>query len=145
MSDQPLTAAAIISYTQELEAQSARFYEALAEKYPAQRDTFAGFAVDCGKHSKQLLRTYQETITDALEAGFSFEGLSLAGYAPDTTLDEGASLSAAVAQALALEETVIAFYDDVADRSESLLATIPRTYRRVAKRRQRRVEKLNAL
>jgi hypothetical protein len=50
-----------------------------------------------------------------------------------------------VGQALALEETAIAFYQAVATSSESLLATIPRAFRRVAKIRRRRREKLETL
>ena len=86
-----------------------------------------------------------ETITDALEAGFSFQGLALQNYEVDVTLPEGIGLPQAVEKALALEEKAIAFYQDVAESSESLLATIPRAFRRVAKTRRRRVQKLEAL
>ena len=55
------------------------------------------------------------------------------------------TLGGAVALAIALEETAIAFYQDVAEASESLLATIPRAFKRVARTRRRRKDKLQAL
>ncbi len=145
MSEGPLTASAIISFSTDLEARSADFYRALAERYPQYEDAFAGWAEDCGKSSTQVTRTYQETITDALEAGFSFAGLSLAAYEVDLDLPPRIGLDQALAKAIALEEQAIAFYQDVAERSESLLATIPRAFRRAARTRRRRLEKLEAL
>ncbi|MBM3188337.1 MAG: hypothetical protein FJZ90_06395 [Chloroflexi bacterium] len=145
MSDQPLTAAAIISFTERLEDASATFYEALAKAFPEHARTFEGYARDCGKHKVQVQRTYQETITDALEAGYSFEGLRLADYAVATDLPGGANLSDALRMALALEDTAIAYYTRVAEACESLLATIPRAFSRVAKRRTSRREELRDL
>ena len=145
MSEGPLTAAAIISFSTNLEARSQAFYESLAGRFAGRQAAFAGFAKDCAKSSTTVLRTYQETITDALEAGFSFEGIALSNYAVDVDLPQGIDLSAAIAQAVALEETAIAFYQDVAEASESLLATIPRAFKRVARTRRRRKDKLQAL
>jgi hypothetical protein len=138
MSEQPLTASAVISYSQDLEARSARFYRELGARFPAHEATFAGLAQDCEKNSAQIVRTYQETITDALEAGYSFAGLALGDYRVDTALPAGIDLPAALARALVLEERAAAFYQDVAERSESLLATIPRAFRRAARTRRRR-------
>jgi rubrerythrin len=145
MSEGPLTAAAIIRFSTDLEDHSQGFYQALAERFSGQRATFDRFAVDCAKSSTTVTRTYQETITDALEAGFSFEGISLSNYAVDLDVPEGIDLGQALSKALALEETAIAFYQDVAEASESLLATIPRAFRRVARTRRRRRDKLQAL
>jgi rubrerythrin len=141
----PITASAIISFSTDLEARSAAFYQALAERFPEQNAVFGRMAKDCSKSSTQVTRTYQETITDALEAGFSFAGISLADYEADTELPAEADLPQAVGQALALEETAITFYEAVAESSESLLATIPRAFRRVAKTRRRRREKLESM
>jgi hypothetical protein len=145
MSEGPLTASAIISFSTNLEARSAGFYRALAERFPEHGETFAGWAEDCEKSSVQVTRTYRETITDALEAGFSFAGLSLAAYEVDLALSPEIGLDQALAKAVALEEGAIAFYQDVAQRSDSLLATIPRAFRRAARTRRRRLEKLEAL
>jgi catechol 2,3-dioxygenase-like lactoylglutathione lyase family enzyme len=144
MSQPPLTAAAIISFSTDLEARSQAFYQALGERFVEQQVTFTGFSKDCAKSSTTVVRTYQETITDALEAGFSFEGIALSNYAVDTELPEGIDLPGAVSRALAVEEKAIAFYQDVAVASESLLATIPRAFKRVARTRRRRKDKLQA-
>jgi hypothetical protein len=145
MSEGPLTASAIISFSTNREARSAGFYRELAVRFPQHEETFAGWAEDCEKSSTQVTRTYQETITDALEAGFSFSGLSLAAYKIDVDMTPGIDLDQAVEKAVALEEQAIAFYQDVAERSQSLLATIPRAFRRAARTRRRRLEKLEAL
>jgi hypothetical protein len=150
MSEQPLTApamtaAAIISFSTGLEARSQAFYEALAGRFAGQQATFAGFAQDCAKSSTTVTRTYQETITDALEAGYSFGGIALSDYAADVDLPEGIDLPQAVAQAMAMEEKAIAFYEDVAEASQALLATIPKAFARVARTRRRRVDKLQAI
>lgn len=144
MSEQPITASAIMSTVERLEDTSAAFYTALAAAYPAQAKLFQGYAEDCEKHKTQILRTYQETVTDALETNFSFEGLSLAKYAFEAT-PSGKGLSEDLKAALNLEETAIAFYTQVAKACESLLATIPRTLARVAKRRARRRDELREL
>jgi NAD(P)-dependent dehydrogenase (short-subunit alcohol dehydrogenase family) len=145
MSEQQITAAAIISFSTGLEARSEAFYQALAERFAAHGATWAGFADDCDKSSTTVTRTYQETVTDALETGFSFEGIALSDYAADADLPEGIGLPQAIGQAIALEEKAIAFYQDVAEASESLLATIPRAFRRVARTRRRRLDQLQAL
>ena len=145
MSQAPMTAATIIRFCTDLEARSEAFYEALAERFPEQGATFGRMARDCAKSSTQVTRTYQETVTDALETGFSFAGISLADYEVDAELPAEADLPQAVGQALVLEETAIAFYQAVAESSESLLATIPRAFRRVAKTRRRRREKLETI
>jgi hypothetical protein len=145
MSEGPLTASAIISFSTDLEARSAGFYRELRKRYPQHEGTFASWAEECEKSSIQITRTYQETITDALEAGFSFSGLGLAAYEVDVDLPAGIGLDQALEKAVALEEGAVAFYQDVAERSDSLLATIPRAFRRVARTRHRRLEKLETL
>jgi len=145
MRDQPVTASAIIGFSQDLENRSARFYRTLGETFAEHRETFQAFAKGCAKHRTQITRTYQETITDALEAGFSFEGIRLADWAADSTVAEGISLADALEMAVALEEKAIAFYEVVAERSQSLLATIPQAFKRVAKKRRRRREDLKAI
>ena len=140
-----LTASSIISYTQDLEDRSAAFYSELAKKHEEHRDTFLKFAVESEKNKVAVVRTYQETITDALEACFSFEGLDLAAYTVDTALPEDVSLAEALKVALALEDAAVCFYAEVAERSQALLATIPRAFQRVARKRSKRKENLLAL
>ncbi|MBN1399548.1 MAG: hypothetical protein JXA74_01850 [Anaerolineae bacterium] len=145
MSDTPLTASAIMSFCQRLEDHSAALYAELATRFAEHGQLFEGLSEDCEKHKTQIVRTYQETVTDALETNYSFEGLQLPAEALDITVGAEADLGAALSAAISLEERAIAFYEEVAVRSESLLATIPRAFNRVARRRQRRKESLAAL
>jgi len=145
MKDRPVTASAVISFSQKLEGSSSRFYEELAQRFAECRETFLGFARDGSKNQLLITRTYQETISDALEAGFSFQGLRLEGHLVELTLPVDMSLAEALEMAIDLEERAVAFYEEVAERSQSLLATIPGAFRRVARRRRRRKAALEAM
>jgi len=143
--EEPTTASAIISFAEKLEDDSSEFYEELAEMYLQDRETFLAFAEEGKKNKVLLTRTYQETITDAIEACFSFRGLKLSNYLAEMTLTEGMSYSNALKMAIELEEKASNFYSDVAEQSKSLLATIPRAFRKVAERRNDRKLKLKSL
>jgi len=145
MNGSSVTTAAIISLIEELEDISSAFYDRLAERWTEHKPTFLGFSADGRKNKIQIVRTYQETITDALEASYSFEGFNPQAYQVDTALAAGASYAEGLRAAIALEQNACAFYEDVAARSESLLATIPRAFRRVAKLRGQRRQKLEAM
>lgn len=61
------------------------------------------------------------------------------------TLTEDISYSDALKMAIELEEKASKFYLDVAEQSKSLLATIPRAFRKVAERRNNCKLKLKSL
>ncbi len=138
MENMDLTASAVISFIQKLEDSSSAFYEELAERWAESKEIFVTFAKESGKNKTLVTRTYQETISDALEAAFSFEGLDLRDHAISTALAENASYSEALGMAIKLEEKACKFYLDAAERSQSLLATIPMAFKRVAKTRGKR-------
>jgi rubrerythrin len=138
MEQMGVTAATIIHTAQELEDKSAEFYEELAGQLGPHKDMLLGFARESRKHKTLVVRTYQETITDALEACFSFEGLNLRDY------DLG-SLSVTLVTARRLEETAIRFYSELAVSCASLLGTIPRAFRRVADARKKRLAELQGM
>jgi len=139
------TASSIIAFAEKVESASAAFYEGLAAAFSEHSEQFQAFARDSAKNKVFVVRTYQETISDALEACFSFEGLNLQDYKLPELSERGATRSQALAQAIALEEHAVEFYLDVASRCESLLGTIPRAFRRVAQTRCKRKEALQAL
>ena len=145
MENGSLTAAAIVSFCEELEDKSSAFYDELAERWAENRETFQGFSKGGGKNKTWVVRTYQETISDALEASYAFEGMDLGDYVVETALAEGAGYADALKIALALEEKACEFYLEVAERSESLLATIPMAFKRVARKRNTRKAKLQSL
>jgi hypothetical protein len=78
------TASAVISFVERLETDSSRFYREMADKYTKNKETFLKFAKECEKSRMLVTRTYQETITDALEACFSFKGLKFGDYQIET-------------------------------------------------------------
>lgn len=141
--DLALTTSAIMSLAEKLEDDSAAFYEKLASRFEEGREVFQGFAEESGKNKTHLLRTYQETISDALEATFSFKGLDLSGL--EVTSPEDVSFKEALGMALDLERRVASLYRQIAEQAESLLATIPRAFLRVARKREARTEVLQEM
>ncbi len=137
------TCSAIISFASKLEDDSSQFYEQLAEKLTEERETFSEFAKECRKNKLLIVRTYQETITDALEA--CFIKMDLADYAAEATVKEDMPPPDVLETAIRLEEKASKFYFDAAEQSKSLLATIPRAFRKVAERRRNRKLKLKSL
>lgn len=137
------TCSAIISFAEKLESNSSKFYEELAEKSEENKEIFLAFAKEGRKNKVLVTRTYQETITDALEA--CFIQIDLSNYLAETTLKEDMSYLDALKMAIELEEKASKFYFDAAEQSKSLLATIPRAFRKVAERRNNRKPKLKSL
>jgi hypothetical protein len=145
MDDVNLTASMIVSFSKKLEDETAAFYQQLAGRFAEQGDAFAKAAEDAQKHKTWIVRTYQETISDALEACFCFQGMNLREYDVQTALAADEGLADALQRAVALEEVAISFYLEVAERSQSLLATIPAAFKRVAKKRTARRSQWEAL
>ncbi len=141
MEDTQITTSSVISFAERLEDSSAAFYEALAGQLADKKDKFLGFAKDSRLNKQTIVRTYQETISDALEACFVFEGMSLQDFVPQASATSADSLKAAVE----LEDKAVKFYQEIAERSQALLATIPRAFRRVADKRAKRKTELQAL
>jgi len=144
MEEPNVTASAIISFAEKLEDNSSKFYEELAGKFVEGKEMFLSFARESKKNKVLVIRTYQETITDALEACF-IKGLNLSDYLAEMSLKEGMSYSNALKMAIELEEKASKFYLDVVERAKSLLATIPSAFRKVAERRNNRKLKLKSL
>jgi rubrerythrin len=136
-----LTASAVIDYVQELENDSAAFYADLAERFDEHQGKLLSYASASKKNRSLVTRTYQETISDALEACFCFEGLPLGENILARSVPETSSLPQALQEAIQLEESATRFYLAAAERSQSLLATVTRAFSRVARTRdQRRLE-----
>jgi rubrerythrin len=141
-----VTASSVISFSKRLEDQSAAFYRRLADRFPDEEELLLSLAQGCEKTKASVVRTYRETISDALEAGFSFEGLDLAEYDVGkliaSTQGEDGDYEEALRVAMALEGRARDFYQDVAKRSRSLLATIAMAFKSAARTRSRRRESL---
>ncbi|MEM3641300.1 MAG: hypothetical protein QXH37_05220, partial [Candidatus Bathyarchaeia archaeon] len=91
-------------------------------------------------------RAYYGVITDALEACFSFkEGLNSNSYEVRTEIAEDASYTEALKTALEIEETIRRAYIDAAVLSETLMADVPQTFKKIAQKRDDRIAKLKTL
>ena len=139
------TASAIISFCADWEDQAARFYEALAGRFPEQAARFKAMAGECAKNKALVQRTYQETVSDILETGYAFTDFVPTDYLVDLTIPENISLEQAIAQAMNLEEKAASFYQEVARRSQSLWATIPRAFTKVAAKHREKLAQLRTM
>jgi rubrerythrin len=139
------TASAIINLVEKSEDNAIDFYQKLAQKYPENKETFLSFAEESRKNKVFVVRTYRETISDALEACFSFEGLNPKDFEAGATLGENTSLTEALKMAIELEEKASKFYIKVADMSKNLLATLPAAFKKVAEKRNSRRQALELL
>lgn len=140
-----VTAAAVINFAAHLEDRSALFYKKLVDQFPDKADFLRSFVRESELNKVLVVRTYQETVTDALETGYSFEGLSLDGVIPEEVWSDKADFAAAISSALGLERAASAFYIDVSSRSKTLLSTIYMAFRKVEGVRRKRLVKLESL
>ena len=137
------TASSVISLAKELETDSAKYYEALAEKYAEAKDSFETYAKENKKFILQTERTYFSTISDAIEGCFAFN-MDSDDYKLETKVADGASLKEALAQIIKMEEMIIKFYTIAAEQSQSLMADVPRNFKLIVKKRNARLENLRA-
>ena len=138
------TASSVISFARELEEDSAKFYQELANRYPQNEDAFLAFAKENEKFVVQTERAYYGVISDAIEGCFAFD-LDSEQYAMEIVLTESTEQVDAVSEALKIEQTITKFYTDAANQSESLMADVPRTFKLIAKKRGERTAKLELL
>lgn len=137
------TASSVISFARELEEDSAKFYQELAQRYPQNEDTFLTFAKENKKFVVQTERAYYGVISDAIEGCFAFD-LDSEKYTMEIVLTESTEQADAVGKALKMEEMITKFYTDAANQSESLMADVPRTFKLIAKKRGERAAKLES-
>jgi len=136
------TMAAVMSFVSTLENDSASFYEENADKFAELEGLFSAWAKENRNFVKKVKQTYFGVITDAIESTFSFAKLDTSGYACDTTLPEGASLTDVMERARKIETMLSNFYSEAARQSEGLMADLPRLFKKIADKRE---ERLNAL
>jgi len=131
------TASAVVNFAAQLEAASASLYEAIARTHEKEQNILTELAKENAKNERLVTRTYNEVVSDALETGFSFEGLDLSDYTVDYRL-ENKSYSEAVRMALTNEEEAQRFYQIAAEESKSLLADLPKMFEKLARQRKDR-------
>ena len=138
------TCSEAISLSRELEKSSAEFYRTLAEKNTDKKEMFLSFAAENEKYIKQVERAYYGVISDALEGCFAFS-LDPEAYSLETGLPENATFEETIQSALKIEEKIIEFYNVAAEQSKSLMADVPRAFKLVVKKRNKRQSTLKSL
>ncbi|MDP7077878.1 MAG: hypothetical protein QGI64_06410 [Desulfobacterales bacterium] len=133
------TMSAVMTFVSKIENDSASFYGKAAKKYPEFEETFHAWTKENAKFEKQVKQTYFGVTTDTLESNFSFEGLETSDYDLDLVLPENAGHSEGGKKAFEIEETIKRFYLEAARLSDSLMADIPRLFRKIAKKREDRI------
>jgi rubrerythrin len=145
MKEQSLTASAVINFAEKLEDDSSKFYQELADRYPQNQTSFLSFATESQNNKILLVRTYRETITDAMEACFSFKGLKLNRSEIRGMSEKNITYAGALKIAVELETTATEFYFNALKCSKELLATISQSFGKVGQRRKKRMLELELM
>jgi rubrerythrin len=138
------TSASVISFARQLEADSAAFYEKMAEKYPKAADLLLAFSRENSKYTVMIQRAYYGVITDAIEGCFAFS-VETDKYTFEREPAKAPGYADALNQAIAMEQKLVSFYVDAAEQSKAFMADVPRTFLIVARKRKDREDKLRAL
>jgi hypothetical protein len=139
------TMAAVMNFISRIESASSALYLTCAERYPLLEGTFLSLATENQKFEKMVQQKYFGVITDAIEAGFSFELLDTDDYNLELVLPEHATPLEGLSRALELEHTIIDFYLKAAEVSTGLMADLPRAFRKIAGTRKERCLTLEAM
>jgi len=138
------TSASVISFAKQLEADSAGFYEKMAERYPKAAEILLAFSKENSKYTTMIQRAYYGVITDAIEGCFAFS-VETGKYAFEREPAKGLGYTDALNQAIDMEQKLMSFYTDAAEQSGAFMADVPRTFLIVAKKRKDRRDKLGTL
>ena len=138
------TSASVISFAKRLEADSAGFYEKMAEKYPKAKELFLTFSKENNNYTTMIQRAYYGVITDAIEGCFAFS-VETEKYTFEREPGKELGYTDALSQAIDMEQKLVSFYTDAAEQSKAFMADVPRTFLIVARKRKNREDKLRAL
>jgi len=139
------TASAAVSFSQQLEDDSIKFYETAMQRYPEGNDILSSFISDNRKNKALIHRSYYGVISDALEGCFAFEDIDTDDFSIDTILADDVSFAEALNTAIAMEEKIMNYYSVAAEASRSLMADVPRAFEKIAKKRHERIHTLRSL
>jgi rubrerythrin len=138
------TSASVISFAKQLEADSAAFYEKMAERYPKAAELFLAFSKENNKYTVMIQRAYYGVITDAIEGCFAFS-VETDKYTFEREPAKELGYTDALNQAIDMEQKLVSFYTDAAEQSKAFMADVPRTFLIVAKKRKDREDKLRTV
>ena len=136
------TASEGVSLARKLEEETAKFFEEVAARHPADADTLLGYAKENKKNVTNIERSYYSVITDALEGGYAFN-LDDADFAVNVAV--GDDYGAMLRQAQENEAAIVKYYEVASEQSRALMADLPRTMTVVNRKHIARVDELKAL
>ena len=139
------TASSAVSFVRTLEDDSAALYDEIAPTHPDGEEAFSAFVRENKKYKTIVDRAYYGVISDALEGGFSFEGLDTDDFPVEKRLAGNTTYKDALKTAIATEENIVGFYRAASEVSRSLMADVPRTFDQIARKRDGRLEKLKSI
>jgi rubrerythrin len=138
------TSASVISFAKQLEADSAAFYEKIAERYPKGKEIFLTFSKENDNYATMIQRAYYGVITDAIEGCFAFS-VETGNYTFEKEPPKELGYADALNHAIDMEQKLVSFYTDAAEQSKAFMADVPRTFLIVVKKRKGREDKLRTL
>jgi len=138
------TASETIRFIMELEEKSADFYEFLSKRYPEHHDMFISFAKENRRYANQVQRAYYSVITDAIEGCFAFD-LDSDQYDFESDIEKHASYRDHLRKVMRTEEKILDFYNVAAEQSLSLMADVPRNFKIISKKRNKRIPILKSM
>ena len=103
------TSASVISFAKQLEADSAAFYERMAERHPKAKEVVLTFSKENSNYATMIQRAYYGVITDAIEGCFAFS-VETDKYAFRKEPAKEAGLSDALNQAIDMEQKAHLFH-----------------------------------
>jgi hypothetical protein len=137
------TASEGISFAKTLEATTAQFYEAMAQRFSEFRDRALAHAAENRRFAGTIQRVYQEVITDAIEGCYCFQ-LETEDFGLPVADPVVGSVHEAVGQAIAVEKIMVDFYSSAKKQADTLMADIPRAFGVIIRKRNQRLEELES-
>ena len=138
------TCSALISFYERFEDKINGFYSKLGDEFPEKKDFFNTLSRENIKHKQRVVRAYREVITDAIEACFITE-MDEEKYALSNKLMDAKNIAEAIRNAIQIEETSRIFCNDAVESTEGLLHDITRAFERVARDKNKRIERLKQI
>ena len=136
------TTSQLISLHAKLEVGAAGKLRALAQRHPRAAEALNRLADENIQHRDMVTRVYREGVTDAFEVGYLSQPLNEGDYAIN---ELNGPLEEAVRTALLNEDAVIRFCVNASRDTNQLIPSLPQTFQRLAKRKEKRKALLESL
>jgi hypothetical protein len=139
------TASQIISFSKNLEEESAAFYEQFAITYPhIAHEEIIKIASENRKYIKQIQTAYYGVISDALEGCFAFN-LDADNYRLNLPKLDSQNVNAVIEKIADTEKIITSYYLDAYNHSKGLLADVPVLFKSIADKREKRIHFLKSM